>query len=83
MRLINKSLKTVVASTAAYVPRVSNCIFADELIMRVFFDDSKCIHGLCKRSRAARRLIFRNALINSVRFCPPYLQVAESMLKFL
>lgn len=38
MRLINKSLKAGVASRAAYVPRVSNCIFADELIMCVFFD---------------------------------------------
>lgn len=77
MRLINKSLKAGTASRAAYVPRVSNCIFVDELIMCVFFDDTKCLHGLCKRSRAARRLIFGNALINLVRSCPPYLQVAQ------
>lgn len=44
--------------------------------MRVFFDDTKCRHGLCKRSRAARQLIFVNAWINSPSPCPPYLQVA-------
>lgn len=65
MRLINKSLKAGVASRAAYVLGVSNSIFANELILRVFFDDTKCIHGLCERSRAARQLIFGNALINS------------------
>lgn len=52
---------------------------ADESIMQSSIDETKCIHVLCKRSRAD---VQQGGMINSIRASPLHLQVAQRALGY-
>lgn len=76
-RLINRSLRAgllLVWPMCCVCPTVLGAGPADESIMRLSIDEMKCIHVLCKRSRAA---VLQSGMINSIRPSPLHRQVTQ------